>query len=221
MTKTRLPTRSLGAVLVMALATAGCAKVLGGQPCKNGACPAPLTCEVGLGTCLCTVGQNGAQCRYDTDCGFSGAVCDSATCTCVGSTPDASTGSGGVCGRSCTTDGDCTLYDRVESCQGGKCVNACKSGKTCEQGRACLTVNGVARCEFTCTMDSECSTFVTPCKGVASDGTKFCSHGCTTDADCDPVMEAGYVGTKCINGNCGCLGDSHCTADTRGRVCAN
>lgn len=186
-------------------------------------------------SCICVVGQRGATCAFDTDCGpaGSGRTCSPTECQCTGPGTDPGDGGGGgggggdggeepggagSCARECTTDADCPSSEDV--CKNGKCYNGCKTKGCSRPGTTCVEVNGQARCVVACTGDADCNG-VAPCASQADDGSKFCATACTTDQDCADPDGEGHRGPHCVNGTCACKADSECKDHVNATRCAN
>jgi hypothetical protein len=93
--------------------------------------------------------------------------------------------------------------DTSLKCRAKICVKPCTSTSCANPGTACNPVTGL--CDL-CTSDAACGGIVKPPHCNVNTG--VCE--CFTDSDCATVVNTNV----CVNGRCGCTGDSVCTRKT-------
>jgi hypothetical protein len=168
-----------------------CDQMLCRAGCRaDSACPAGQICDATSLTCQ-------AGCRADSGCA-AGQICDVASLTCrTGCRADSACPAGQLCDATsltcragCHVTSDCPLEQICNTssltcaagcgtddarcnaghiCQGGQCVDGCRTDATCPTGQRCFS----NICRTYCTTDGDC-----PLGKVCNTSTQQCVDGC-------------------------------------------
>ena len=122
---------------------------------------------------------------------------------------------GGFCIQACRTKSDCGCG---ESCQGGRCLQTCLSPRDCNNGLNCVA----GFCTTGCLRDSECPTNQACISGQCSDPCKVLQCGpnaiCQTSAHIAVCLCPKGFQRDARTGGCTraeCLSDTDCSTDKR------
>jgi len=122
------------------------------------------------------------------------------------------------CVPKCIVNADCPGPLGYFDCVNGAClIPECADDAWCvnTKGSAefkCVTVRGRKDCVATCAADGTCANASYSCAAQDDNGVPLCVSGCASNADCSGGS------TACLQGACGCGGDTDC-AWTSDPVC--
>ena len=201
----------------------------GEGPCSGGTCASGSSCISYSDSTICTDGQRGSPCGYDSDCTSGNDVC-------IG-------GSNGVCsaslaglGESCMSDVDCfsgqcgDMTSCTDGTNGYQCYQGgCASGNYCDMG-TCYSQAGLGE---SCMGDGECSSGQCGDFGQCTDGTVgnycFSDNTCAEgnwcyESSCFAKVDVGVNcndgrDAQCISGFC--LNDFDAGYGGSGSICSD